>query len=110
MRLNYIIINDTANDLSDHIARQMLLPRTIGDSINSLMLPTHCNQVFHWWIWATLRNRPQKLSTLGEPNSMVAILQIGIICNNAASNFNLLVDRHQEPICSVVYDGVSNFQ
>ena len=39
-----------------------------------------------------------------------AYLQICIICNDTASNFNLLVNRHQETICSVIDDGVSNFQ
>ena len=60
--------------LSSKVTYKIRLSWTIWNSIDTLVLTSHCHQIFHWRIWTTLSNCSQKLSTLGETNCMVAIL------------------------------------
>merc|ERR1719309_518789 len=83
--------------ISDNVAKEINLPWTIRESKHSLVLSSKCNQILHWWVRTSLCYCPKKLSTLREPNSIVAILQLWIIRHHLAHFAHLPVGVSEEP-------------
>merc|ERR1711936_563123 len=85
-----------------------VLPWTIRESKHSLVLSSKCNQILHWWVGTSLCYCPQKLSSLRESNSIVAILQLWIIRHHLAHFAHLPVGVSEEPALCINNDVTAN--
>jgi len=73
------------------VTKHIVLAWTVGESINTLMLSSKCDQVLHGRIWTPLSNTAQKLATLREAYGIVPILKFRIFGNLPALHVNDVV-------------------
>ena len=95
--LNKLNICSIAEEVSDYVTEEDNLPWTKRKSKYSLMLSSYSYQILHWWVRTSLSYCPQKLSSLRETNSIVAILQLRIIRHHLAHFAHLPVGVSEEP-------------
>uniref|UniRef100_A0A1I8HPU9 PDZ domain-containing protein n=1 Tax=Macrostomum lignano TaxID=282301 RepID=A0A1I8HPU9_9PLAT len=87
--------------LADIVAQRYIGARTPGETVHTLVLAADGHQVAHWRVGAALHQSSEKLSSLREPDGVVAALQFGIGSDRLAHLFHLLVGVGQEPVLDV---------
>ena len=70
------------------------------------MLTTECDKVLHGWIGTPLSYSSQELTTLGESNSVITILQFWIICHHLTDFADLSVGVSEESAFGI-HDDIS---
>ena len=95
--LDKVNICAIVKEISDNVAKEINFPWAIRESKYSLVLSTKCYQVLHWWVRTSLCYCPEKLSSLRETNSIVAILQLRVIRHHLAHFAHLPVGVSEEP-------------
>jgi len=106
--LDKLNISAVAEEIPDNVTEEEHLPRTEREAKNSLMLSSYSNQVLHGWTGTPLSYSSQKLTTLGEANSIITVLQFWIICHHLADLSDLSVGVPEESALHINKDIAAN--
>ena len=73
------------------------------------MLFPNWDEIDHGRWWASLSHCPQKLASLGESHSVVALLQFRILSKNLTHCCYLGVDIQKEAVLHILFDALASF-
>ena len=66
----------------DNVTEEDHLSGTVGKAEHSLVLSSEGDEVLHGWLRTPLGHRSEELTSLGETNGVVTLLQLRVIADH----------------------------